>query len=221
MSLAQNHYIVKLPVTPQFSRAVDVRSIAQQWITNLESLLSNGEYPRLSELFQEDSWWRDMLAFEWDLHTIQNRSAIQEFLHRNQPRSQLSGFRLQHEGKFQPRLEKPATGLSWISSMFFFETRVGRGTGVLRLTQNEDGAWRAYAMYTSLQELKDFEEPLGSKRPEGTIESMPGGLGKGNWQERRQRKIEFLDEEPATLIVGAGMYSSDTRSSEHGTHVLL
>ncbi|PLB43734.1 flavin-containing monooxygenase [Aspergillus steynii IBT 23096] len=210
MSLAQNHYIVKLPVTPQTPRALDVRSIAQRWITNLEALLSNGEYSRLSELMQEESWWRDILAFEWDLRTIQNRSSIQEFLHRNQPRSQLSGFRLQHEGKFQPKLEKPAEGLRWISSMFFFDTRVGRGTGVLRLTQDEDGAWKAYAIYTSLQELKNFEEPLSSRRAEGTIESMPGGLSRGNWQERRQRQIEFLDEEPATLVVGAGQAGLNT-----------
>lgn len=206
MSLAQNHYIVKLPVTPSSPRALDVRSIAQRWITNLEALLSNGEYSRLPELVREESWWRDMLALQWDLRSIQNRSSIQEFLHQNQPTSQLSGLRLQHEGKFQPALEKPAEGLQWISSMFFFETRIGRGTGVLRLTQDETGVWKAYAIYTSLQELKDFEEPLGTRRAEGTIDSMPGGLSQGNWQERRQRKIEFLDEEPTTLVIGAGIY---------------
>ena len=92
--------------------------------------------------------------------------------------------------------------------MFFFDTRVGRGAGVLRLTRNEDGAWKAYSVYTSLQELKKFPEPLGGRRAEGTIESMPGGLERGNWAERRERQANFVDEEPTTLIVGAGRFAS-------------
>jgi hypothetical protein len=88
--------------------------------------------------------------------------------------------------------------------MFFFESAVGTGTGMLRLTQSADGTWRAYAVYTSLQELKDAREPLGKFRAEGTTESMPGGLAGGTWIERRDRQREFLDGEPTTLVVGAG-----------------
>jgi hypothetical protein len=172
----------------------------------LDVLLNCGDFLQLPQLFQEESWWRDMLALDWDLRTIQNCKNIQGYIRENQPRAQLSAFQLQYKGQFQPKLEKPVEGLSWISSMFFFKTRIGRGTGVLRLTQDDTGVWKAYSIYTSLQELKDFEEPLGSKRPEGTIESMPGGLSHGNWLERRQRQLEFLDEEPTTLVVGAGVY---------------
>lgn len=79
---------------------------------------------------------------------------------------------------------------------------------MLRLTQATDGAtWKAYAMYTSLQELKSVQEPLGKRRTAGTTESMPGGLAGGTWIERRRRKIEFDDEEPTTLVVGAGKRS--------------
>ncbi|OGM44317.1 putative flavin-binding monooxygenase [Aspergillus bombycis] len=204
MSLAQNHYVIKLPVTPSRTRSLEPRAIAQQWIANLEVLLKRGDFSQLPELFHQESWWRDMLALDWDLRTIQNCGNIEDYIRRTQPNSQLSTFRLQHEGKFQPTFDRPVEGLSWISSMFFFETRVGRGAGVLRLTQNDAGAWKAYSIYTSLQEFKDFEEPLGSKRTEGTIETMPGGLSQGNWLERRQRQQEFMDEEPTTLVVGAG-----------------
>jgi hypothetical protein len=88
--------------------------------------------------------------------------------------------------------------------MFFFKSAVGTGTGMLRLTQGADGVWRAYAVYTSLQELEDAREPLGKFRAEGTTESMPGGLAGGTWTERRDRQREFLDGEPTTLVVGAG-----------------
>jgi len=204
MTLSQNHYIIQLPSTPEAPRFVDPREVAQQWLNSLQTLLAIGNYSKVPELFHEQSWWRDMLALDWDLHTVQNADGIKDFLGRNQPRFQLSSFRLQHQGRFQPKLENPRRDLIWVSSMFFFESRAGNGTGFLRLTMNEAGQWKAYAVYTSLQELKQIKEPLGVNRAEGTIESMPGGLSRGNWVERRKRQVEFLDEEPATLIIGAG-----------------
>ncbi|KAL4791748.1 hypothetical protein BDV19DRAFT_381350 [Aspergillus venezuelensis] len=204
MALAQNHYIVNLPQTPLLHRAPEPRPIAQQWITEFEVLLRTGDYAKLGQLFHEESWWRDLLTFTWDFHSIHNLSDIKDFVTNNQPRAQLSAFRLQHEGQCQPKLEHPAPGLTWISTIFFFETAIGRGSGVLRLTQDKDGAWKAFTIYTTLQELKGSEEPVGSKRVYGTTETMPGGLGRGTWIERRKRQIQFEEEEPTTLIVGAG-----------------
>ncbi|KAL5356872.1 hypothetical protein BJX96DRAFT_187827, partial [Aspergillus floccosus] len=204
MSLAESHYIIKLPRTPSATWTVEPRAIAQQWLTALDTLLARADLAQLPQLFHDDSWWRDMLALDWDLRTVNTAPAIADYLRRTQPHAELAALRLQHQGRFQPRLETPAPGLTWVSSMFFFETRAGRGTGVLRLTQDDTGAWKAYAVYTALQELKGLEEPLGPRRAQGTIESMPGGLSKGNWLERRKRQVEFLDEEPTTLVVGAG-----------------
>lgn len=199
-----SQHIIQLPSTPTSSDA-DPHAVAQQWLTNLESQLVHPENLRLAELFHSESWWRDMLALDWELHTTHSASQIQEFLRKHQGRAQLSTFRLQDKGQFQPKLEQVVDGLSWVSAMFFFETAVGRGTGMLRLTQ-ADGSepWKAYAVYTSLQELKGVEEPLGKRRREGTTESMPGGVAGGTWIERRRRQAAFLDEEPATLVVGAG-----------------
>ncbi|KAL4899566.1 hypothetical protein BDW74DRAFT_189041 [Aspergillus multicolor] len=204
MSLAQNQYIIQLPQTPLLHRAPEPRSIAQQWITDFEIILRTSDFSKLPKLFHEDSWWRDLLCLTWDFHTIQNLSGITDFVTKNQPQAQLSGFRLQHEGQCQPKLEHPAPGLTWISTIFFFETGTGRGSGVLRLTQDNEGVWKAYAIYTSLQELKGMEEPVGSRRAYGTTETMPGGLSRGTWIERRKRQVLFSEEEPVALIVGAG-----------------
>ncbi|OQE04932.1 hypothetical protein PENVUL_c028G04123 [Penicillium vulpinum] len=75
---------------------------------------------------------------------------------------------------------------------------------MLRLTQAENGVWKAYTVYTSLQELSSSREPLGKRRAEGTTESMPGDLAGGTRIERRSRQKNFLDKEPATLVIGAG-----------------
>ncbi|GFF46966.1 probable indole-3-pyruvate monooxygenase YUCCA10 [Aspergillus udagawae] len=212
MTLAQNHYVIQLPVTPRTIGALNPRDVAQQWLANLEIQLGTAPVSqvKLSELFHKDSWWRDLLALDWDFHTIHTVLEIEKYISRNQPRARLAAFRLQHEGRFQPKVETPVEGLRWISSMFFFESRVGRGAGVLRLTQDEAGVWKAYSIYASLQELKSFEEPLGLRRPEGTTQSMPGNPGKVNWLERRQRQLDFQNEEPTALLVGAGQAGLNT-----------
>ncbi|KAJ5682425.1 hypothetical protein N7462_005590 [Penicillium macrosclerotiorum] len=195
-------HIVQLPTTAS-SPPADAQVIAQKWLEALEAQLSRPETIDLHALFHNESWWRDMLALDWDMRTLHGATQIKEFLSENKAK-QLSNFQLQSQGQFKPHWEQVINGLSWVSSMFFFETLVGRGTGMVRLTQEKDGQWKAYAMYTSLQELKGAEEPLGKRRPEGTTESMPGGLAAGTWIERRERQKEFLDAEPTVLVVGAG-----------------
>lgn len=78
MSLKANHHIIQLPKTAAPSKDVDPVAIAQAWITSLESILSGApeEYSRLSEIFHDESWWRDMLALQWDLRTLKDISKI-------------------------------------------------------------------------------------------------------------------------------------------------
>lgn len=201
-----NPHIIQLPSTPAASPP-EARLIAEQWLTGLQVQLARPNILNLSNLFHAESWWRDMLALDWDMCTAHSSNEIEELLRKRQSQAQLQSFRLQDKGRFQPRWEQVVDGLSWVSSMFFFETAFGTGSGVLRLTQDQnDGRWKAYAVYTSLQELKGAEEPLGHRRPEGTTESMAGGLAGGTWIERRKRQKEFLDSEPTVLVVGAGEF---------------
>lgn len=197
-----NQHVIQLPNTPSDAPS-NPQTIAQQWLSRLENQLSQENFA-VNDLFHDESWWRDMLALDWDMRTVRTAAEIQNFLSNQKSKAKLSKFRLQDKGKFQPRLEQVVDGLSWISSMFFFESAVGTGTGMIRLTQADDGSWKAYAVYTSLQALSSAQEPLGKHRADGTTESMPGGIAGGTWIERRERQKEFLDEEPTTLIVGAG-----------------
>ncbi|KAJ5904215.1 hypothetical protein N7504_006598 [Penicillium tannophilum] len=199
-----NPHIVQLPTTPPSSGGCDPRAIVQQWLNALQAQLSQPDSIVLKYLFHAESWWRDMLALDWDMRTLHTAAEIQDFLRKCQAQVQLSSFKLQDQGKWQPRVEQVVDGLSWVSSMFFFETAVGKGSGMIRLTQGADECWRAYAVYTSLQEMTGAEEPIGKRRAAGTTESMPGGLASGTWIERRERQKEFLDSEPTVLVVGAG-----------------
>ncbi|CAH0027604.1 unnamed protein product [Clonostachys rhizophaga] len=199
-------HVIDLPETAPVTSVPNAWRVAQQWLNSLEAVFSSGDFSNLGDLFNEDSWWRDIIALQWDFRTIHGREAIQNFLSQNKESGPLSNFRLHETGKFQPRLEmvNEKTGLAWISSLFHFESPIGTGSGVLRLTQERPGVWKAFAVYTTLQTLKAHDEPLVEKRWYGTIDSMPGGLSKGTWSERRKRQVDFLDEDPQVLVVGAG-----------------
>ena len=192
-----------IPTTKQ-APAVSPVQVAQQWLTRLENALKNNDIASLPALMHQDSWWRDMLAFSWDLRTIHGLDKLSAYFSDNLSLTAPYNFKLQDNGKFAPNVQSPIQGLEWVESMFSFETKVGRGKGMLRLVQGADGVWKGYMIYTALQELKGFEESSGERRPHGGNNSLVGGSMKGNWLERRQRQIEFLDEEPTVLIVGAG-----------------
>lgn len=200
---------------PKFGKTVPLpeqspsnpNAVASQWISKLESVLASKDTSRLASIFHPDCWWRDTLAFQWDLRTVHGLDKLTEFIGKHQETAQISNLRLHQNGQFAPSLAKPMEGLEWIESMFDFETKTGRGSGMLRVVQGADGIWKGYMMYTVLKELKGAEEIAGYRRPHGGNNSLLGGAIKGNWQDRRQRQHEFLDGEPQVLIVGAGMQS--------------
>ncbi|KAF4126256.1 putative flavoprotein CzcO associated with the cation diffusion facilitator CzcD [Geosmithia morbida] len=216
-------HVINLPQTVPVVPPPNAWRVATEWLKDLESVFSSKDLSSLDELFHEDSWWRDILALQWDFRTIHGRDAIRKFLEGNQGSSSLTAFKIHESGKFQPRFEvvDKDTGFSWVSSMFHFETAIGRGSGVLRLTQEQPGIWKGFSVYTTLQELKEYTEPLNEKRWYGTIDSMPGGLAKGTWVERRRRQKEFIDEDPQVLVIGAGRKIPKAEAPNVPKHVFL
>lgn len=209
------NHVISLPKPPRvssLSKPVDAHAVAQQWLSSLEAVLSSPSITndQIENLFHTDSYWRDHIGLQWDFRTVQSASKITSFLQEVQPVCQLSNLSLQADGKYVPHIDTPeegVPGIDFLASMFHFETKVGKGTGILRLTLDEAGnQWKAYVVYTSLQELKVAEEPLGPKRVYGTLDSMPNGSAGGTWKERREKTLKLEGgQQPTVLIVGAGM----------------
>lgn len=207
--LAERHHNVHLPkfnkALPHIERETpNPKQVAQQWVSKLEAVLAGKDMSHLPSIMHQDCWWRDMLAFEWDFHTISGLDNVAKYIGGNIDHSTPYNLNLQSSGNFVPAYSKPVDGLEWIESMFSFETHISRGSGIFRIVQDADGVWKGYTVYTVLKELKGFEERIGSRRGHGGNNSLLNGGIKGNWQDRRQRQIEFLLEEPQVLIVGAG-----------------
>ena len=100
-------------------------------------------------MFAAQSFWRDLVSFTWNLTTVEHPEGVRDLLTATLERTAPSGF-----ATSEPPTEDGGVVTAW----FTFETAVGRGTGLLRLKE-EDGADRAWTFLTTLDELKGHEEP--------------------------------------------------------------
>ncbi|OOF98064.1 hypothetical protein ASPCADRAFT_505081 [Aspergillus carbonarius ITEM 5010] len=200
MSPSHKHNITlptaKFPESPPETSALPPQTIAHDWIVKLQTELTQS-HPNFSTLLHGDSWWRDMLAFSWDFHTLRGRDKIEAYIAQHQPHAQITGLCLHPDPA--PAVESPQEGLTWVRAVFGFQTSCGAGLGVVYLTwQDDEGchAWKAYAVYTALQGLKGLDDEVedfaGSRMPGGIqANDMPGG-------------IKVKEQEPTVMVLGAG-----------------
>src|SRR4029077_8311790 len=89
-------------------------------------------------------------------------------------------------------------------AIFKFETEEGRGHGIVRLIADaHDGnRLKAWTLLTALEELKGFEERIGSARPRG--QSYSRDFRGPNWLDQRQASFAYADRDPTGLVVGGG-----------------
>ena len=162
-----------------------------RWLARLDGALTRRDIPAATELFLAESYWRDMVAFTWNVHTAEGREAIGEMLdaclHHVRPATwQIDGPARNHDGIVEAALT--------------LETACGRGRGVVRL---KDGL--CWTMLTTLAELKGHEETIRRRRVAGAPpdDYQPGRLP---WNARRRRDAAELGvtRQPYCLIVGAG-----------------
>jgi len=97
----------------------------------------------------------------------------------------------------------PALGES-IYAFFSFKTKLGVGRGIVSLTPADDSGkvYKAFSIYTSLQELKDCKENIGHLRPRGV--ELGEQRGQKTWLEKRQIAQNMEGIEPTVLVIGAG-----------------
>lgn len=188
----------ELTIDRTVSREVSEHELVNSWLAGFNTALRSASKDGLTALFMEDSHWRDLMAFTWTITPRVGRAEIVDGLLRNQRDMQAHDFRLA-PGRTPPRSVK-RVGNDVIEAMISFETKAGRGLGLLRLPVSKPS--KAWVLMTSLEELKGFEEPVNARRPNGDDYSRIFG-GK-NWSDMRKEEQAFNDREPAVLVVGAG-----------------
>jgi putative flavoprotein involved in K+ transport len=183
-------------------RTDDISIAAENWLAQFEHALAKPDDGLLKTLFHPDSHWRDVLALTWRFTTIGGRDAIVAGLKAHGGRAEPAGFSL-YPDRAAPRTVARA-GIQAIESIFKFETAEGRGSGILRLIPDaaDGNRLKAWTLLTALDELKGFEEQLGTARPRGNAYSRD--FRGPNWLDLRKAAAEYADRDPVVLIVGGG-----------------
>lgn len=111
------------------------------------------------------------MSLSLNFHTYQSATVIQDMIQQqNTDAIGLSNFRLDPSKSIIEMTLAPAIGeCTMIIAYFLFETQRGRGKGIVNLTPTDQSGhkWKAFTFYTSLQELKGYEERSGCRRPSG------------------------------------------------------
>jgi cation diffusion facilitator CzcD-associated flavoprotein CzcO len=180
----------------------DISVAADNWLGQFEEALAKSDSGALKALFHPDSYWRDVLALSWKIQTLNGADAILKALPPLARTMQPSGFAVDPD-RAAPRKVMRA-GTDAIEAIFKFETKVGRGSGIIRLIPDEaDGnRLKAWTLLTELGELKGFEEQLGVNRPRGNAYSRD--FRGPNWLDLRNTSAGYADRDPTVLVIGGG-----------------
>jgi cation diffusion facilitator CzcD-associated flavoprotein CzcO len=180
----------------------DISVSAQAWLDEFEHALGKPDRAALDRLFVAGSYWRDALALSWNLQTLAGRDAIAQALTALASKAVPTSFKIA-PNRAAPRWVTRA-GANTIEAIFSFETMVGRGSGIVRLVPDAaDGdRLKAWTLLTALDELKGFEEQLGTSRPRGQAYSRD--FRGPNWLDLRNASRDYADRDPVVLVVGGG-----------------
>jgi cation diffusion facilitator CzcD-associated flavoprotein CzcO len=167
-------------------------SPVRDWLAAFGAALTKSNDASLRELFLNDGYWRDHLALTWDFRTFAGPKLIASAL--------IKALELRHlnqicaEEGVCKMFEHRTRGMTAESS-FTFATDIATCRGHVRLIRDGDsGQWRAWTLFTSMEEITGFEERAGVHRPR-----LSNRHGFTTPAVSRSHKPD-----PKVLVVGAG-----------------
>src|SRR3954469_18331466 len=175
---------------PMPTTATSPATEVDQWLSSFDEALAAGDAAAASELFLDDSYWRDRLAFTWNIKTVEGPGGVRDMLEHTLQRTAPGGWET---------TEEPAEAEGVTEAWLAFETGAGRGHGHLRLKEG-----KAWTLLTTLDELQGHEEPRLHERPKGVTHGADPD--RETWLEARIREAEELGHEiqPEVLVIGGG-----------------
>jgi cation diffusion facilitator CzcD-associated flavoprotein CzcO len=177
-----------------------------RWLTGFERALAGSDDSALQGLFLPDAHWRDLLALTWNVKTVSGAQQISKALrpHGAGSIAAANATLFTIDTLRTPPRRVTRAGMETIEAFFRFETGAMRAQGLLRLhpEAGRDGIHQAWTLFTAAEELKGFEENIGSRRPRG--ESYSRDFQGPNWQDLRRASALYADRDPEVLIVGGG-----------------
>lgn len=164
--------------------------VLDAWLQHFDDALARGDVEAASGLFAPTCFWRDLVAFTWNIKTMEGRDDVAAML-----RACLGGVKPHGWERDGQASEQNGIVEGWIT----FETAVARGRGHVRL---RDGV--CWTLLTTMAELKGHEEKRGSTRAMGAEHGAQ--RNRRSWRETRELDAAELGitRQPFCLIVGGG-----------------
>lgn len=160
------------------------------WLGALDQALTRGDAAAAAALFNDESYWRDMVSFTWNIATAEGHAKVREMIERAVLPAKPTAWAIEGEAT-----EAGGVTEAWIT----FETGVARGYGHLRLMGG-----KCWTLLTTMTELKGFEEAKGATRDRGVVHGAD--TSRKTWLERRaQEEAELgFKTQPYCVIIGGG-----------------
>ena len=169
-------------------------ALAREWLGTLERALNSGDGSAVEGLFLPGSYWRDILALHWDLHTFSGPTFIGAAWRNALKSRKVSNFQVEdgNLAVFARRNRGPT-----VEAFFTFETNISRCRGHLRLLNSPDAAsgWSGWTLFTGIEELKGHEERAGHRRIRSTRGHDATPVASG---------AEAAAPDPQVVVIGAG-----------------
>ncbi len=164
--------------------------VVTEWLNGFGAALEGNDLAAAADMFEDDSYWRDLVSFTWNIKTMEGKDEIKAMLEARTADVQPSNWQIEGDAN-----EAGGITDAWIT----FETGVSRGKGHIRLRDS-----KCWTLLTTMVELKGHEEAKGPTRPQGVEH---GALrNRKSWLERKQEEEADLGyiKQPYCVIIGGG-----------------
>ena len=139
----------------------------------------------------------------WDFHTLQGPTQISKFIQSSAQDRRLTLVSLDESSAHKLPQASDFGGLKAVQAFLRVDTSTGRGEGLVRLVSdtNDGGKWKALTLFTTLKELKGYEEKVSSRRPQGIGSGLKDRSR--NWKDLLEAQHDFEGgRQPTVLILG-------------------
>jgi putative flavoprotein involved in K+ transport len=168
------------------------QNLLEPILDDLNKSLAGNDPAAVAACFAEECYWRDLLAFTWNIKTVEGHAQVIEMLE-----SQLSSVKPSNFAVDPDETVTTDDGVTtgWIK----FETGLALGYGQIRV---KDG--KIWTLLTTIAEIKDHPENNFFDRPLGVKHGAH--KNRTTWPEDRAKETAEMGikQQPYVLIVGGG-----------------
>ena len=183
------------------NQIINIRSEVDNWLQSFNEVISQQKNideskKILSNLFFEDSHWRDILALTWKIQTVSGKSKVIENLLNKIMEVSAKSFQI--DQRRTPPREVIRAGENVIEVILRFKTKFGNCESVIRLCEDQErkGNFKAWSILTALSDLNSSNKK--------NIEQYQNILEGPNWLDKRNEDRLYKNREPEVIVIGSG-----------------